>query len=137
VSQWVISFWKEHGCWVLELVLSAWTSPEEWATTQYSWWLWQNMPTTVPSWVMYGPWLSDFFWPQLRLGPLGVDMLTSWGCFGYHVTSFYAPASRSGTPEELPFCTTAGIEISQKWWRDNIPDLHFIVKTKVLVQDFP
>ena len=22
------------------------------------------------------------------------------GCFGYHVTSFYAPASRSGTPEE-------------------------------------
>ncbi|CAK9014954.1 unnamed protein product [Durusdinium trenchii] len=26
-----------------------------------------------------------------------------YGCFGYHVTSFYAPASRSGTPEELKY----------------------------------
>lgn len=26
-----------------------------------------------------------------------------YGCFGYHVTSFFSPASRSGTPEELKY----------------------------------
>mmetsp|Transcript_13633 Transcript_13633/g.30989 ORF Transcript_13633/g.30989 Transcript_13633/m.30989 type:complete len:1989 (-) Transcript_13633:86-6052(-) len=26
-----------------------------------------------------------------------------YGCFGYHVTSFFAPAGRSGTPEELKY----------------------------------
>lgn len=41
-----------------------------------------------------------------RLGYNAVQLMAvaehaHYGCFGYHVTSFFAPASRSGTPEEL------------------------------------
>ena len=68
-----------------------------------------------------------------------VEILTSWGCFGYHVTSFYAPASRSGTPEEQPFFRD--MEPNGTFER-GYGDLPEMVKGKytgptLLVQDFP
>lgn len=50
---------------------------------------------------------ADKVLPRIkRLGYNAVQLMAvsehaHYGCFGYHVTSFFAPASRSGTPEEL------------------------------------
>eukprot|EP00929_Paragymnodinium_shiwhaense_P042980 TRINITY_DN22156_c0_g2_i1.p1 TRINITY_DN22156_c0_g2~~TRINITY_DN22156_c0_g2_i1.p1 ORF type:complete len:1969 (-),score=563.19 TRINITY_DN22156_c0_g2_i1:210-6116(-) len=52
---------------------------------------------------------ADTVLPRIRrLGYNAVQLMAvaehaHYGCFGYHVTSFFAPASRSGTPEELKY----------------------------------
>jgi 1,4-alpha-glucan branching enzyme len=52
---------------------------------------------------------ADVVLPRIaRLGYNAVQLMACaehahYGCFGYHVTSFFAPASRQGTPEELKY----------------------------------
>ena len=47
--------------------------------------------------------LTDIEHMHVAFMCLGMQrVLPARGCFGYHVTSFFAPASRQGTPEELP-----------------------------------
>jgi len=52
---------------------------------------------------------ADNVLPRIkRMGYNAVQLMAvaehaHYGCFGYHVTSFFAPAGRSGTPEELKY----------------------------------
>lgn len=52
---------------------------------------------------------ADNVLPRIkRMGYNAVQLMAvaehaHYGCFGYHVTSFFSPASRSGTPEELKY----------------------------------
>jgi 1,4-alpha-glucan branching enzyme len=65
-----------------------------------------GMASTEPKVASYLE-FKDVVLPRIkRLGYTAVQLMavaehSYYGSFGYHVTSFFAPASRSGTPEEL------------------------------------
>jgi 1,4-alpha-glucan branching enzyme len=52
---------------------------------------------------------ADYVLPRIKkLGYNAIQLMAVaehayYGCFGYHVTSFFAPSSRFGTPEELKY----------------------------------
>mmetsp|Transcript_78474 Transcript_78474/g.202083 ORF Transcript_78474/g.202083 Transcript_78474/m.202083 type:complete len:1723 (+) Transcript_78474:46-5214(+) len=65
-----------------------------------------GMASFDPKVATYTEFARDVLPRIKRLGYTGVQLMAvaehaHYGCFGYHVTSFFAPASRSGTPEEL------------------------------------
>eukprot|EP00931_Biecheleriopsis_adriatica_P037100 TRINITY_DN2129_c0_g1_i1.p1 TRINITY_DN2129_c0_g1~~TRINITY_DN2129_c0_g1_i1.p1 ORF type:complete len:813 (-),score=199.50 TRINITY_DN2129_c0_g1_i1:286-2724(-) len=67
-----------------------------------------GMGSTEPKVATYKE-FADNVLPRIkRMGYNAVQLMAvaehaHYGCFGYHVTSFFAPASRSGTPEELKY----------------------------------
>jgi len=65
-----------------------------------------GMASTEPKVATYLEFARDVLPRIKRMGYNAVQLMAvaehaHYGCFGYHVTSFFAPASRSGTPEEV------------------------------------
>eukprot|EP00928_Gymnodinium_smaydae_P040898 TRINITY_DN276_c0_g2_i1.p1 TRINITY_DN276_c0_g2~~TRINITY_DN276_c0_g2_i1.p1 ORF type:complete len:1466 (+),score=392.54 TRINITY_DN276_c0_g2_i1:181-4398(+) len=65
-----------------------------------------GMASFDPKVATYTEFARDVLPRVKRMGYNAVQLMAiaehaHYGCFGYHVTSFFAPASRSGTPEEL------------------------------------
>jgi len=65
-----------------------------------------GMGSCDPKVATYADFARDVLPRIKRLGYNCVQLMAiaehaHYGCFGYHVTSFFAPASRQGTPEEL------------------------------------
>jgi len=67
-----------------------------------------GMGSTEPKVATYREFADEVLPRIKRLGYNAVQLMAiaehaHYGCFGYHVTSFFAPASRQGTPEELKY----------------------------------
>ncbi|CAE8694328.1 unnamed protein product, partial [Polarella glacialis] len=67
-----------------------------------------GMASIEPKVATYTDFANDVLPRIKRLGYNAVQLMAvaehaHYGCFGYHVTSFFAPASRQGTPEELKY----------------------------------
>mmetsp|Transcript_58518 Transcript_58518/g.127101 ORF Transcript_58518/g.127101 Transcript_58518/m.127101 type:complete len:808 (-) Transcript_58518:351-2774(-) len=67
-----------------------------------------GMAALDPKVATYKEFARDVLPRIKRLGYTAVQLMAvaehaHYGCFGYHVTSFFAPASRQGTPEELKY----------------------------------
>eukprot|EP00971_Amphidinium_carterae_P341227 6479923-Amphidinium_carterae.1 len=65
-----------------------------------------GMSSSYPQVATYTDFAENVLPRIKRMGYNAVQLMAvaehaHYGCFGYHVTSFFAPASRSGTPEEL------------------------------------
>jgi len=65
-----------------------------------------GMASCDPRVATYSEFARDVLPRIKRMGYNAVQLMAvaehaHYGCFGYHVTSFFAPASRQGTPEEL------------------------------------
>jgi len=77
-----------------------------------------GMASCDPRVATYSEFARDVLPRIKRMGYNAVQLMAvaehaHYGCFGYHVTSFFAPASRQGTPEELKLLvdTAHGLEI--------------------------